>query len=302
MKIRIAAPSNPVFDPLFANISDVKRKYDVEFYRLPEKEVQELFASGRADAAFLSPLAYGTGIKKGDYRIVPSTCFASQGYTLLASVFFRKGLDTVRSIASPDADDFIIKTGNYLLGEMYGIDLQVKSMKGSAADLLQVADAAVMWNREGEEPGATDISEDWTEHSSVPLILGAWVVRNEEEPVNIFEITSLMAGSGAQEETKTGGNMEEGEMIPREGRLIYHWNEELETAMDEILEFLYYRQAIPDFASVKIMGNEYGDTPAEAVNKMADSLLGDEKDRSGVRDDEYDYDGYEEERYGDDDY
>ncbi|MDQ1266728.1 MAG: hypothetical protein QG635_1880, partial [Bacteroidota bacterium] len=194
MKIKLAFPDNPVFARLIKRKEEICREYDVEIYPVNEVQTSILMLQNRVDAAFLTPLGFGMGVTKIDYRIIPGMAFAAQGFTKLASVFFKKNLFTVEKCVSPHPDDFLTLIGKLLLAERYGIIVDLQKSSGSIEDMLVNADCVISRYLPGMEP-AFDIGEEWSLTNDFPLPLGFWCVRAEEYPPKIIELINSLADS-----------------------------------------------------------------------------------------------------------
>ncbi len=98
-----------------------------------------------------------------------------------------------------------------------------------------------------------DVSEDWFETFDIPLPIGFWVVRNEEEPANVMEFTKKFALDDLPEEIEikphAGHNQYD---IDRQGFILTRWNDESKSALEQTLEFLYYHRLLPELPAVKI--------------------------------------------------
>jgi hypothetical protein len=199
---------------------------------------------------------YGRGTKISDYRIVPVNAFAINGYSRVASTFFKPGQNTIRSCASPTPEDFIIAIGKILLAERYSIHLDVqKTNLSDIGEILTEFDSAMLWKKNFIDDSALDITEDWHDTYSIPLVLGAWVVRHEEEPENIERILKLFEADSLQSDKPVIDRFFDASE-PRMGKLLHEWNDEVEQAYDTLLEILYYHQYTDEIASVKLMGVE----------------------------------------------
>ncbi|MFN3194396.1 MAG: MqnA/MqnD/SBP family protein [Chlorobiota bacterium] len=262
MKLKIAIPDNPIYRQIFFNAESVCKEFGATLIKTNEREVAKLFEENKVDVAFLTPKDYGRGTRISDYRIVPTTCLAVEGYSRYASVYFKQGLQTIKSAASPTPDDFIINIGKILLAERYSISVDLeKTDKSKVDDILEEKDAALIWKKNFLGDVAMDITEDWFDSYRIPLVLGTWVVRHQEEPEALDKMLKLFESDSLHGKTTVTDKPGE-EMEPREGKLIHEWSDEIEKAYDTLLEILFYHQFTNELATVKMMGDEIG-SPTE---------------------------------------
>lgn len=276
MKIKIAIPDNPIYKQLFFNAEAVCKEFGITLITAPEREVAKLFETNSVDVAFLTPLDYGRGIKISDYRVVQSNVFAISGYSRVASTFFRQGANTIRSCGSPTPDDFIMAIGKILLAERYSIHIDIeKTNLHSESEILDKYDSAMLWKKNFLDDSALDITEDWFDTYAIPLVMGAWVVRHEEEPEGIERILKLFEADSLQSDKPVIDRFFDASE-PRMGKLLHEWNDEIEQAFDALLEILYYHQYTSEIATVKLIGAELSDPEIDLSQYTQD----DEEDES----------------------
>lgn len=253
--MKIAIPNNNIYKQLFFNAEDVAKELGIELIKTSEQQVAKLFHENKVQAAFLSPIGYGMGAGEADYRIVPVNPLALNGYTRAASTFFRQNLATIRTCGCENPDDYIMQIGKILLAERYGIIVDLKKAESTKPkEILENFDSAMTYKKSFLEDSALDITEDWNDSYRMPLVMGAWVVRNEEEPENIERTIELFAADSLPKKKEVTDK--QGEFEPRMGEIIYEWSEAIENAYDETLEILFYHQVLPVIASVKKVGDE----------------------------------------------
>ena len=274
MKIKIGIPENPIYRQLFFNAESVSKEFGITLISAPEREIGKLFEQNKLDVAFLTPLDYGRGTKISDYRIIPSNVMAVNGYSRFASTFFKQGLQTITNCGSPTPDDFLMAIGKILLAERYSIIVDLKKCDSEKKDdILNEYDSAILWKKNFVDDTALDITEDWLDTYSIPLVLGAWVVRHQEEPEGLDRILKLFESDSLHSKSKVVDKPNE-EYDPREGEILYTWNEEIEKSYDALLEILFYHQYTNEIATVKMMGDELS-TPEN------DSILFSEGNKEG---------------------
>lgn len=247
MKKRIYVSANFPFPEILGNIESVCHERGFELIKTDEKTCREHLLLNRASLALLSPLGYGLGVKSADYRIIPTYTAGLVSYTGKASLYFNSGLTTLDKIGSNNPEDFMMIIGQILLSERYEIDAVTEFAKGSTEELLKKY-SSVMAYGSSENTNSMDISEDWFESFEIPLILGFWVARNEEEPEDVVELTKLFAVDDLPEEIEIFAENE------REGKILTKWNSEIKLSLEQTLELLYYHKLLPEIPAVKIYG------------------------------------------------
>lgn len=251
MKTKIAIPSNKIYSKLVANAQNVCEDKGYELYTMSESKCNEMMLRNRVDAALVTPLGYTSGPDVADLRIIPGPVLFSSGYTKLVSLFFTEGLSVIKSIASTDPDDYIMKIGKILLAERYGIQAEFVKSQGTKEKLLKNFDSAMLWSASFHGDNALDISEEWFVSYETQLPLAFWVVRNEEHPGDIENTIRAFAVDdlGRSEIYDDTDDY-------RKGSLIWMWEDNLEEALNHTIHLLYYHQLIPEIAAIKILGKD----------------------------------------------
>ncbi len=253
--IRLALPKNDIYKPLFVGCDSYCKSHNIKYYELSENQCAEYLLRNLVDAAFLSPLGYGRGVKIADYRIVPGPVLFTEDYTELATIYFNKGLNEVCSIQSSTPDDFMMLIARLLLNEKFGIDLKIEHTEASKEDILSHKDSAILWGKEKGDDVSLDISEEWFDLFEEPLPLGFWVCRAEGYPPNIKEIINSIASSDLpdKQEIEESENEANSKHYKRRGSIYWRWAPHLETSIETVLLFLYMHQLLSDIPAVKIL-------------------------------------------------
>lgn len=252
--IRLAVPNNKNFDFLTDFTNEALEKYKIQVLKLSEEQCFDNLLNNRADAALLSPLSYGKGMRTADFRIINAPLLATENYTSLAYIYFKQNLATILSCASPSPEDFIIKTGQILLSEKFEIDVpfiaHTKELSGE-----NHPDAVIAWNNADNPDTTLDISEEWYDSYELPLPLAFWVCRSEEYHPEIEFILRQIEMQSTEDQYIADKN-EYPEMEARSGRLIFTLTQEVEEGLDQVLQLLYFRGIFPEVPGIKILGRE----------------------------------------------
>jgi len=257
MKFKVLIPDNPLFDYFVSGQSLAETLHELEILRLPEKNISELMLANRADAAVLSPIGYGMGLIKSDYRIIKSHILALENFTDRASIYFKSGLKTFSSLASNRPDDFITHIAKILLSEMYDMSVNILPSVESNEIIREKYDSSVLWGSSGNSINTLDLSEEWFNLYEIELPVAFWVCRNQEH-FEIIEtlVRDLSTGAQSLDEDVSELTGPDSAEYGREGRIIRNWNENSENAIDCALHLLYFHQYFPELPAIKILGRD----------------------------------------------
>lgn len=258
MKTRIGIPETKIHQPLYHFSEEAADKYDLQIVRASEMKIAELMFASRLEAALLTPEGYGMAVKEADYRVIPGPALALINYTGSVSIYMKEGLDTLRTCAAADHENFLVKIGRILLAENYNIHPEKVIAKGTSDELLEKADSAIVQNEVLPGPQSLDVSEDWFTLYEMPLPVSFWVCREEEYPKNILEIVEAMAAKDLLNEEDLK-DFTTDDHLSRKGSIMWRWNEQVKNALGQVLQLLFFHQIIPEIPAVKVLGE---DTPA----------------------------------------
>lgn len=247
MKIRLAVPLDKITHKF--HIGYNKNQFpDVELFKLPSHNVRDLLYSNRVEAALIDPFTYGNGLKKGDFRIITDFVLSATSYTELMSIYFNSGIETFKTLAVPEDNEFLVYAAKILLAERYGMLPKLITESGKAEDLLKKYDAAMIYGADKKQIGM-DVTEDWTDLFGIPFPMNFWVVRANEHPENIREILNKIAAEDIKNEIDISNN-DENDL--RSGFFSYQWHEQVELGLENTLDLLYYHKYIDEIPDIKI--------------------------------------------------
>ena len=103
-----------------------------------------------------------------------------------------------------------------------------------------------------------DLSEEWGDIAEAPLPMALWACRIDAatDNENLAEIVASIADPAVAEEEVREAESDETDAYPREGKMTYRWNDEVETGLIAVMNLLYFHQMIPEIPEVKIL-NRY---------------------------------------------
>ncbi len=255
MNYKIAVPDNRVYEPLFRN-KEISGSYNMQLYQVEEKKLREAMLNNRFDGALMSPLGYGLGVEDADYRIIPGPALAVQGWSEMASIYFRKGLKTISKVKAPSPDDFIMIIGKLLLAENFNMEPDVIRKNGETNELLKEADAVMTWEKDFHVESLLDITEEWFMAFELPLPLAFWVCREEEVPKNFEKFIHEVKANDLLKREDIVYEAKDEEFHRREGTILWEWNDDVEHALNQSIQFLYFHQLVPEIGAVKVLGRD----------------------------------------------
>ncbi len=256
MPYKIAVPDNPIFLNLLAKGIDEKDNSRYEILPVSEARLSDLMLDNRVDLALMSPFSFGKGVGLSNYIILPTSIIALEGYTGIASFFFKQTNRKELTCSSNDPDTFVMIIGKILLAELYGIHPEVKKVKGDWKELLESSDIVLTWGTAPQKEMTLDISEEWFLHFGHILPIAFWVCRDEENNNDLLNLTKEMVLADlAPQVDIVEDNTSAGNYQPRGGRIIYQWNSEIKNALEQTLKILYYHQYIDEIPEISVLSD-----------------------------------------------
>ena len=253
MKIKLAVPDNPLFEPMYGNKHLHK---ELSLITVPENDVHALLFSHEVDAALITPLGYSKGLKKHDLRIIPNSAMTAIGYTGIGSMFFKAGLDDIRTIGSNAPNDFLMVIASILIKEKYGIDKKTVHSRKEIQEIISEFDMSFLWIKSSLNQQALDITEEWYDSYEIPLPLAFWSCRFEEYPVDILSVVQSISSVVKEEDRIYEFSDNDNKYFPREGKILWKWNDDVESSLEQVLHLLYFHQLANEIAAVKILGRD----------------------------------------------
>lgn len=247
MKTKIGVPDNPIYNFILQDIEEVKSKFNVEIYKLPENQISKLMLDNKLQMALVNPLIFTKIFKNSDYRIINDLCICSVGYTGLGVLNLHPNSLRISKILSNCVDDFFLEIAKLLISERYDQFPIISKFENDYE--LNPNEAIFSYNDLNSQ---LDISEDWYESYEIPLVYGFWIIRNEEEPENYKEIIKDLAKDNFQSEIPIALSNNE---YNREGTIITYWDDEIKNSLKQIYELLFAAKIIDDIPELKFIEN-----------------------------------------------
>lgn len=248
--IRVAIPNSPFCRPIIENAKGVCERLGWELIVTTEEECASLLLRNLAQLALVSPLGYGMGVGKVDYRIVPGPCAVMTDFTNMVGIDFVSAGDAIDTIGSTEPDGFMAAIATIILREKFELPatkVQKISQQTSEVD-------CVVGYSSAEQPSTLDVSEEWYDMTDFPLPVAVWVSRVEMDAELLPEVVRDMADGDVAEIEVVEELTIDSDQFPREGRISYQWTPEIVAALDDVLQTLYFHQFVSEIPAVKLLG------------------------------------------------
>lgn len=240
---KIAIPTTPTLLPFLTKAVSLLESNGYSIVFGTESEVEDLLHRNYVDLAFTTPIGYGKGVTKVDYRIIPTFALSLHGYTNIAGISFSPTATQLKTISSKTPNDFIHTIGKHLVEERYDCALEnINSEK---------VDVQVNWVNESFPSPTLDIGEEWEEMYNSQLPIGFWVCRPDKMPEQLAE---LLHSVFTQEEMSTEvveQVADTAEHFSRFGAIVRSVDEKFIEGLEKVLVMLYYAQIVPEIPAVK---------------------------------------------------
>lgn len=249
MRVRVAAPDAAIYAPLLSSPAPL----ELELIRTSEQQCAHLLATNRVEVALLSPLAYGQASQTTEYRIIPASAVALEGYTERVWLSFRPGLWRLQSCAVPAGTAFLPQALRLLLLESYDLEPElIPSPDAPVETLLHTADAVLSYT--GAQTGVPrlDFADEWYTAFEHALLLGFWVCRGEELPSTLPQLLLSLAQPGLPAAEPVVEAHPIAPLPPRQGRTHWRWNETLADALRQTLALLYYHGLVQHLREITL--------------------------------------------------
>ncbi len=247
MKIRIGVIDNPIYEPLYSELEKAKEKYDIQFFKLDEKSIVDLFFARRLDLALLSPLGYAKGVKKADFRIIPTNALSTIGLTNVASTYYKPNAKNVANVGSPNPEEFLMEIGRILMAERYDLVFDLKKSSTDLQESFKEFDSIIKFGKEDIEAVTMDVTEDWFDSYQMPLPLAFWVCYSDEISIPFVEVTENLTNLKEkfvelQLENKHNS----------ESEFMWKWDDDVFNATEQVLQLLFFHKVLTEIPAVKV--------------------------------------------------
>jgi chorismate dehydratase len=144
-------------------------------YDVPS-ECARLLHGGAIDIGLIPSIEY---LRNGPYRIVPDVAIASDGPVASVTLYTKKPIGEIRSIAMDTSSRTSVALLRVLCARLFDIGPAIESRPPDLAGMLAQCDAALMIGDValfGEARGVqtTDLGEAWTRMTGLPFVYAFW--------------------------------------------------------------------------------------------------------------------------------
>lgn len=246
--MKIAIPDHPLYAPLVAHADRVCADRGWQLVRAPIEQCGAMLFTHAVDAALVSPMGYGRGVTKVDYRIVGGPALMLHDFTNVAGISFAPTMSALRTAVSHTPAECLVTLGMLILSEKLDVILTMHPAGQAEADcMIDLAGVGSAF--------AMDVSEEWADLTDAPLPAALWVCRIEADQDAVAGAVAAMAD--ATTETPVSEMLAPtSDHVPRQGRITYRWTDETEDALAAVLDMLYFHQLLPEIPAVKLLGRD----------------------------------------------
>lgn len=244
----IAIPTLELAEPILANIREVCAQRGWEIRSAALDQCGKLLLNNSVEMALTSPMGYGLGVGKVDYRIVPGPCVALQDYTNAFGIWFPEGGRGLSTYTSPEPGSFSTLACRMVMAEKFDVVLTDASESG-------VGDCVIGPVTDGQAP-TIDVGEEWFDLIESPLPIAVWVVRVDAEERDVDQAVAQFADQRILERHVSEVVPTTSDRMPREGKVLYRWTSEIEEGLDAALHTMFYHQILPEIPAIKLYGKD----------------------------------------------
>lgn len=245
---RIIVTNNPLLKPLYDNLN--KNKFALSV--LSEIACVEAINKNEFDLALISPLIYASINSKEDIKILPAKMLVLEDFTKTVAINIRQNKENLSKIFFQTSNEFIIVATKLVLCERFNLAPELTNN-------VEEADIIITYGDKIENCFEVNLSEDWYDTFEVPLVMGFWVFKDDEDYNsdnynNIIELVNSFANSNL--ESKKNISQDYNEEYQRCGKEYWEWNKDFIDALEKIFDVLYYYGYAHNIVDVKLLSNE----------------------------------------------
>jgi hypothetical protein len=264
MSFTVAIPQTPLLKPLVERAEAVCAERGLRLRVGTEQQCAQWLATHAAELALLTPLGYAREAFKTDYRVIPATGLMLEGFTTAASLYLKPACEELRTCGSPHADDFLMLAGAAVFSEKFDVEFerivqtpqtgapQVGAPQVGDCDVMDVMDVMLDYGADMQQSIVLDLSDEWTDHTQMPLPVALWVCRPDGMPDDLAELVAAMTRPSLPREEHIVEQEQHGTSAEREGTVFWHWTDDSEAALQATIELLYYWQFVGEIAAIKL--------------------------------------------------
>lgn len=244
----IAIPNSELFSPLTGNIDAACLSRGITVRRCTLEECGELLLANMVDAALVSPMGYGAGVGRVDYRIVPGPCLAIRDYTQVYGADFNPESNDLSTFHDENATSYLSTMMQLAMSEKFDIELRHVDASGPTDCRIGPPPSSASQ--------ALDLGEEWFDLAEAPLPVALWVIRVDSELEGFDALVAEAADSEMSERPVSEFVPLHADHSPREGAILYRWSDTVEEGLIAALNALYFHQHLREIPAVKLYGRD----------------------------------------------
>jgi hypothetical protein len=241
----IAIPDLPITDPLCVHVRAIADANGWTVRTASLDEGGRLLLLNSVELALTTPLGYGLGVGKVDYRVIPGPCMALEDYTNAYGIWFPEGGTGLATYSADEPEAFTTLAGRMVMAEKFDV---VLAPSPAPADCMIGAVS-------GTAP-TLDLGEEWFDLVESPLPVAIWVARVDADEADLDTVVAAFADERLLERPVSELVPVTSDRMPREGKVLYRWSDDVREGLDAALHTMFYHQILPEIPAIKIYGQD----------------------------------------------
>jgi hypothetical protein len=244
--MKIAIPRLELAQPLLSHAADVAARHGFTLVEASLEECGTMLLNNHVDVALMSPHGYGLGVGRVDYRLIPGPCLALEDYTHAYGLWFPESGSALETFHASQPDAYLSVISRLVMAEKFDVHLEYTASS-------EHADVTIGSTSENPTP-AMDLGEEWFDIVESPLPLAVWVHRVDSEYIEHVAIVREFADQNLLHREVSEIIPITADHMPREGKILYRWNDEVQEGMEAALHMLFYHQLLSEIPAIKLFG------------------------------------------------
>jgi hypothetical protein len=244
--MKIAIPRLELAQPLLTHAADVAARHGFTLVEASLEECGTMLLNNHVDVALMSPHGYGLGVGRVDYRLIPGPCLALEDYTHAYGLWFPESGSALETFHASQPDAYLSVISRLVMAEKFDVHLEYTASS-------ERADVTIGSTSENPTP-AMDLGEEWFDIVESPLPLAVWVHRVDSEYIEHVAIVREFADQNLLHREVSEIVPITADHMPREGKILYRWNDDVQEGMEAALHMLFYHQLLSEIPAIKLFG------------------------------------------------
>jgi hypothetical protein len=245
--MKIAIPRLELAQPLLTHAAEVSARHGFTLIEASLEECGTMLLNNNVDVALMSPHGYGLGVGRVDYRLIPGPCLALEDYTHAYGLWFPDSGTALETYHASQPEAYLSVISRLVMAEKFDVHLEYTASSESA-------DVTIGSTSENPTP-AMDLGEEWFDIVESPLPLAVWVHRVDSEHIEQVGIVREFADQHLLHREVSEIVPITADHMPREGKILYRWNDDVQEGMEAALHMLFYHQLLPEIPAIKLIGD-----------------------------------------------